>query len=78
MDHVFVCDLVVSYDRIGDVHSAQGDLSSALSSYKKALKIEEQLGARNPANTDWQRDLSVSYNKIGDMPGQRPVSPAGP
>jgi hypothetical protein len=60
------------------VHSAQGDLSSALSSYNKALKIEEQLGARDPANTDWQRDLSVSYNKIGDMPGQRPVSPAGP
>jgi tetratricopeptide (TPR) repeat protein len=59
--------LSVSYNKIGDVQSAQGDLPSALSSYKQGLEIREKLAARDPANTDWQRDLSVSYNKIGDV-----------
>ena len=27
----------------------------------------EALAARDPANTQWQRDLSVSHNKIGDV-----------
>jgi Flp pilus assembly protein TadD len=53
-------DLSVSYERIGAVQSAQGDLSSALSSYKQDLEIREKLAARDPANTGWQRDLSVS------------------
>jgi len=25
------------------------------------------LAAADPANTDWQRELSVSHNKLGDM-----------
>jgi tetratricopeptide (TPR) repeat protein len=68
-------DLSVSYGKIGDVQSAQGELSSALSSYNKTLGIEKQLGARDPADTEWQRDLSVSYDRIatcsapkGDLP----------
>ena len=60
-------DLVASYSKIGEVQSAQGDLASALSSYKQGLEISEKLAARDPANTDWQRDLSVSYEKIGDV-----------
>ena len=60
-------DLSVSYDRIGDVQRAQGDLPSALSSYKQGLEIAQKLAARDPANTEWQRDLSVSHNKIGDV-----------
>jgi len=31
------------------------------------LGIAEALAARDPANTEWQRDLSVSHNKIGDV-----------
>lgn len=29
--------------------------------------ISERLAARDPANTQWQRDLSVSHNNIGDV-----------
>ena len=25
------------------------------------------MAARDPANTDWQRDLSISYERIGDV-----------
>ena len=49
------------------MQSAQGDLPAALSSYKQGLETAEKLAARDPANTNWQRDLSVSYNKIGDV-----------
>ena len=45
----------------------QGDVAGALSSYRKALGIAETLAARDAANTDWQRDLSVGYEKIGDV-----------
>jgi hypothetical protein len=31
------------------------------------MGISEALIARDPANTEWQRDMSVSYTKIGDV-----------
>jgi tetratricopeptide (TPR) repeat protein len=43
-------DLSVSYERIGDVQRAQGDLTSALSSYQQGLDIRQKLAARDPAN----------------------------
>jgi hypothetical protein len=46
---------------------AQGDGAGALAAYRTGLAIREVLAARDPANTDWQRDLSVSHNKIGDV-----------
>jgi tetratricopeptide (TPR) repeat protein len=60
-------DLSVSYEGIGDVQRAQGDLASALSSYKEGLGIREKLAMRDPGHTEWQRDLSVSYDRIGDV-----------
>jgi hypothetical protein len=36
-------DLSVSYDRIGDVQKAQGDLAGALNSYRDSLAIRERL-----------------------------------
>ena len=34
---------------------------------EKALVIAERLAAKEPGNAEWQRDVSVSYNKIGDV-----------
>src|SRR5205823_2634946 len=31
------------------------------------LAIAEKLAAADPKNAEWQRDLSVSYNKLGDV-----------
>ena len=59
--------LSVSYDRIGDVQSAQGDLSSALSSYKQCLEISQKLAARDPANAQWKTDLVISLVKLASM-----------
>jgi tetratricopeptide (TPR) repeat protein len=49
------------------VQRAQGDLSSALSSYNKTLEIQEKLAARDPASTEWQSDLGGSHERIGDV-----------
>ena len=70
-------DLSVSYDRVGDVQRAQGDLAGALKSYRDSLGIREKLAKQDPGNAGWQRDLSVSYDKVGDVrarsgrPGRR-------
>ena len=32
-----------------------------------AYRVGTALAARDPANTEWQRDRSVSHNKIGDV-----------
>ena len=57
----------MSYDKVGDVQSAQGDLAGALKSYRDSLGIAEKLAKQDPGNAGWQRDLSVSYNKVGDV-----------
>ena len=45
----------------------KGDLAGALASYRDSLAIAERLAHADPGNAGWQRDLSVSYNKVGDV-----------
>jgi tetratricopeptide (TPR) repeat protein len=46
---------------------AQGGLDEALNAYRNDLAISERLAAADPSNTEWQRDLSISYEKVGDV-----------
>jgi tetratricopeptide (TPR) repeat protein len=46
---------------------AQGKLDEALQSYWRNLAIAERLAAVDPSNTERQRDLSVSYNNVGNV-----------
>ena len=43
---------------------ARGNLSEA---YQSSLAIRERLASADRGNAGWQRDLSVSHNKIGDV-----------
>ena len=52
---------------LGDVFIASGNLSAAKKAYSSAMQLAEQRLVRDPANTEWQRDLSISLNKIGDV-----------
>ena len=60
-------DMSVSQDNIGNVLSAQGDLTGALAAYRASLEISRRLAAADPGNADLQRDLSVSHNNIGNV-----------
>ena len=43
---------------------AQGKLPQA---YRDSLAIAKTLAAGEPGNTQWQRDLSISYDQLGDV-----------
>jgi len=55
----------VILDQLGDIQRALGRLTEALGSYRASFEIDEKLAARDPENTQRQRDLSISYNNIG-------------
>jgi hypothetical protein len=38
--------------------------------YRDSLAIAERLAAADRSNTQWQRDLSNSYKKVGDVLGR--------
>jgi tetratricopeptide (TPR) repeat protein len=59
-------DLSVSQNKIGDVLVAQGEREQALAAYRAEFEISETLARRDPANTEWQRDLMISCWKISD------------
>ena len=67
---------VFSHDKIGEILGVQGDDPGALRAYRKSLEIAETLAARDPANTEWQRDLSISHEKIGHILAAHGDSPA--
>ena len=45
----------------------QGNGPEALKSYRDGFAIADRLVKADPGNAQWQRDLSASYNKIGDV-----------
>src|ERR1700674_6116678 len=47
--------------------AAQGD--EARQAFQKSLAIAERLAQAEPDRADYQRDLIVSYNKMGDLFG---------
>jgi tetratricopeptide (TPR) repeat protein len=44
---------------------AAGQREEALAAYQKSLVIRDKLAAADPGNNEWQRDLSVSHDRIG-------------
>ena len=57
----------MSKDQVGNVLSAQGRLDDALSTYRAGLAIAERLAAADPSNAGWQRDLFISYERLGSV-----------
>lgn len=54
-----------------DALHRQGDSVAALTVYREALAIGTAIAERDPANTEWQRDLIVSNVKIGEACGEK-------
>jgi hypothetical protein len=60
-------DLSVSFNKVGDVLVAQGNLPEALKSYRDSLAIRDRLAKSDPGNAGWQRDLAVCDERLGDI-----------
>ncbi len=54
-------------ERCGILAMAQGDLRAALRRFQENLAIDKRLVASAPSNAGWQRDLSVSLDRVGDV-----------
>jgi len=52
---------------LGDVLAAKGEREAALAAYQAALRDAAALVAREPDNAPWQRDMSITHDRIGDM-----------
>jgi len=52
---------------IGDLLVLTGDLEGAGQVYDAMRDILSARSSADPQNTEWQRDLSVSWNKLGDI-----------
>jgi tetratricopeptide (TPR) repeat protein len=51
----------------GDALQTSGNLAAAFKDYQASLAIRDRLAKSDPGNAGWQRDLSVSLNKVGDV-----------
>jgi tetratricopeptide (TPR) repeat protein len=51
----------------GDIWQAQGDLGKAQKAFEDYLAITRELAERDPKNSDWQRDLGVAHNRVGNV-----------
>jgi tetratricopeptide (TPR) repeat protein len=60
-----------AYASIADAEArsrlALGFTDEALARYQALLRLHEQRAGTEPERADYQRDLSVSYNKLGDL-----------
>jgi tetratricopeptide (TPR) repeat protein len=63
-------DLMKAYRKVGDGLDEQGFSTDALNWYRRSLDIGLGLtavAAADPKTAEWQHDLSIAYNKIGDV-----------
>ena len=60
-------DLSISFNKVGDVAQALGQLEQARTSYQESLQISRQLASLTAESPQSLRDLSISFNKVGDV-----------
>jgi tetratricopeptide (TPR) repeat protein len=49
----------------GDIQNQRGNLAAALATYQGAKDLADRLATSDPGSALWQRELALSYNKIG-------------
>jgi serine/threonine protein kinase/tetratricopeptide (TPR) repeat protein len=64
-DPSLFADLALAYSKIGGLTEKIGDRQRALEAHTSARKLLEELVAREPANTEYKRNLALCDNNIG-------------
>ncbi|RMD91445.1 MAG: serine/threonine-protein kinase, partial [Calditrichaeota bacterium] len=59
----------VFYEKLSDVQSWSGDLTSAIKSNKQSLQIYQRLATSQPAELKYQQLVAISHIKLGDILG---------
>jgi tetratricopeptide (TPR) repeat protein len=58
---------ISSWIELGDLSVTTAALDHAIDAFHYGLSTAERRAAADPGNADWQRDVSVSHNRIGDV-----------
>ncbi|MCK6411661.1 MAG: hypothetical protein L6Q55_04460 [Azonexus sp.] len=58
---------MISQGTLGDMRLRRGRIEQAREAYTVALSVAQELVSKEPDNSEWQRDLSVSYDKVADI-----------
>jgi tetratricopeptide (TPR) repeat protein len=56
---------VKALHNLGDVLRAKGDTAAALAAQRSAVALAEALVSAQPGQPKWERDLSISLNRVG-------------
>ena len=56
-----------AWTELGDVLVVVGDLPAALDAFRQGMAIRERLVRQDQGNAQWQRDLSISHDRVGDV-----------
>ena len=57
--------LAISYSKLGETHSALGNLPQALTFFEDDIALTKELHEAYPQNVDFKNGLAVSYSKLG-------------
>ena len=57
--------MAFSYSKLGETHSALGNLDNALKYYEEDLNLTKQLFEAYPNNVAFKNGLAISYEKLG-------------
>src|SRR5580704_16446130 len=60
-------DLAAGLTALGDILKSQGDLDGALAAYHEGLAVRRDLCAAEPADAQWQRDASLTAERIAGV-----------
>lgn len=64
--------LAISYEKLGETHSALGNLDQALRFFEKDIDLSKELFKDYPNNVDYKNNLAVSYFKLGELERDKP------
>ena len=61
----FKNNLAISYSKLGETHTALGNLDKALRFYEDYYKLTKELYEASPNNVSFKNGLAISYYKLG-------------
>jgi len=68
-DLISLDNLASGYNLLASLATRDHDMASSLTYVRKAVDVREKLMAADPANVDFERNLLVSYGRLGDIYG---------
>jgi tetratricopeptide (TPR) repeat protein len=60
-------NLTISYERLGSIHQALGEVDKALEFFELDIELTKELYESNPKNESLKNGLAISYERLGSI-----------